>query len=295
MPAKSQYETSTVRSCGGPDGTAGAVGEAQVGPAHGLDLGGERGRGATAAEQPPATVAISTSAAIRIDPAYPGIVLALTLLVAAATAACPQNLANGLDTPATAKQLVTVEAKVARTTYATLRTWKRVERVLGRGRRRRTRRASGRTASPSNRREGDGTTPTGTFRIGRTMYGNEPNPGVRFRYRRLRCGDWWDEDPSSPTYNSFQHVRCGTKPPFGGGSEGMWQQPRPYPFLAVVEYNTQPVVPGRGSGIFLHAQTGGPTIGCISLQQGSAASRAPLAPPGGAPVIAIGTTAQLRS
>ena len=26
-----------------------------------------------------------------------------------------------------------------------------------------------------------------------------------------------------------------------------------------------PVVPGLGSGIFLHAQTGGPTNGCISL------------------------------
>ena len=80
------------------------------------------------------------------------------------------------------------------------------------------------------------------------MYGNEANPGVRFQYRRLRCGDWWDEDPSSPTYNTFQHVRCGTKPPFGGGSEGMWQQPRPYPFLAVIEYNTHPVVPGPRLG-----------------------------------------------
>jgi L,D-peptidoglycan transpeptidase YkuD (ErfK/YbiS/YcfS/YnhG family) len=29
-----------------------------------------------------------------------------------------------------------------------------------------------------------------------------------------------------------------------------------------------PVVPGRGSGIFLHATTGGPTNGCISLPLG---------------------------
>ena len=87
----------------------------------------------------------------------------------------------------------------------------------------------GRNGLSANRREGDGTTPTGTFRIGRTMYGNERNPGVRFAYRRLRCGDWWDEDPSSPTYDSFQHVPCGTRPPFGGASEGMWQQPLPVP------------------------------------------------------------------
>ena len=53
-----------------------------------------------------------------------------------------------------------------------------------------------------------------------------------------------------------------------------------YPFLAVVEYNTRPVVPGRGSGIFLHAQTGGPTIGCISLRKEQLRDRAPLAATG---------------
>jgi L,D-peptidoglycan transpeptidase YkuD (ErfK/YbiS/YcfS/YnhG family) len=126
------------------------------------------------------------------------------------------------------------------------------------------------------------------------MYGNEANPGVRFQYRRLRCGDWWDEDPSSPTYNSFQHVPCGQKPPFGGASEGMWQQPRPYPFLAVIEFNTRPSVPGKGSGIFLHAQTGGPTIGCISLRKPELRAVLRWLRPGDAPVIAIGTSTQLR-
>jgi L,D-peptidoglycan transpeptidase YkuD (ErfK/YbiS/YcfS/YnhG family) len=33
----------------------------------------------------------------------------------------------------------------------------------------------------------------------------------------------------------------------------------------VVEYNTAPAVPGRGSGIFLHADTGHATNGCVSL------------------------------
>jgi L,D-peptidoglycan transpeptidase YkuD (ErfK/YbiS/YcfS/YnhG family) len=28
-----------------------------------------------------------------------------------------------------------------------------------------------------------------------------------------------------------------------------------------------PIVPGRGSGIFLHVQTGGPTNGCVSLRR----------------------------
>jgi len=220
-------------------------------------------------------------------------VLALALIASTLAAACPANLANGLDAPASAKQLVTVEAPVARTTYATLRTWKRSGAcwvaVAGPYPAR-----LGKNGLSANRREGDGTTPTGTFRIGRTMYGNEANPGVRFQYRRLRCGDWWDEDPTSPTYNTFQHVRCGQKPPFGGASEGMWEQPRPYPYLAVIEYNTRPVVPGKGSGMFLHAQTGGPTIGCISLRKDQLRDVLRWLRPGAAPVIAVGTSAQLR-
>jgi L,D-peptidoglycan transpeptidase YkuD (ErfK/YbiS/YcfS/YnhG family) len=220
-------------------------------------------------------------------------VLALALLASTVAAACPANLANGLETPASARQLVTVEAKVARTTHATLQTWRRSGRCWVAAAGPYPARV-GKNGVSANRREGDGTTPTGTFRIGQTMYGNEANPGVRFRYRRLRCGDWWDEDPSSPTYNTFQHVTCGQKPPFGDDSEGMWQQPRPYPFLAVVEYNTRPAVPGKGSGIFLHAQTGGPTIGCISLRKEQLRAVLRWLRPGDAPMIAIGTSRQLR-
>jgi L,D-peptidoglycan transpeptidase YkuD (ErfK/YbiS/YcfS/YnhG family) len=221
-------------------------------------------------------------------------VLALPLFLATVAAACPANLANGIETPATARQLVTVEAKTARTTHATLRTWRRsggcwvaVSTSLPA--------RVGKNGVSANRREGDGTTPAGVFPIGRTMYGTEPNPGVSFPYRRLRCGDWWDEDPSSPTYNSFQHVRCGTRPPFRIVSEGMWENPRAYPHLAVVEFNMRPVVPGRGSGIFLHAQTGNATNGCISLRRTDLRRVLRWLSPTASPSIVVGTRAQLRS
>jgi L,D-peptidoglycan transpeptidase YkuD (ErfK/YbiS/YcfS/YnhG family) len=211
---------------------------------------------------------------------------AAQLAVSALLVACPSNVANDLRPQPAGRQLITVQASTARTTYASLRTWLRsrgcwrpvagpfVARV-------------GHNGLSGTRREGDGTTPTGTFRIGSTMYGNEQNPGVRFRYRRVVCGDWWDEDPASPTYNTFQHVRCGRAPPFRVTSPGMWQDRRAYPYLAVVEFNMRPIVPGRGSGIFLHAQTGGPTRGCISLPRGALLRVLRWLSPGAAPRIAI--------
>jgi L,D-peptidoglycan transpeptidase YkuD (ErfK/YbiS/YcfS/YnhG family) len=221
-------------------------------------------------------------------------VLAAALRAAALGVACPPNLANGLRPQPAGSQLITVEAATARTSHATVRTWRRAggcwrpvaapyaARVGWNGLR-------------WNRREGDGTTPIGTFRIGRVMYGNEPNPGVRFRYVRLRCGDWWVEDPASPAYNTFQRVGCGRRPPFRVGTPDMSKDRRAYPYLAVVEFNMHPVVPGRGSGIFLHAQTGRATNGCVSLRRVHLRRVVRWLSPAATPRIVIGTRAGLRS
>lgn len=123
----------------------------------------------------------------------------------------------------------------------------------------------GRNGLSARHREGDGTTPLGTFGLGRTIYGTASNPGLRGRYHRLVCGDWWNEDPGSPTYNSFRHVSCGDRPLFGGKSEHLWTETHAYRLFAVIDYNTHPAVPGRGSAIFLHAATGRATNGCVSL------------------------------
>ena len=190
----------------------------------------------------------------------------LAPVAAALALTCPASAAADVGLPRTVSQLITVEAATTRTTHATLRTWRRSGRCwVAAGGPYPAR--VGRNGIRKNRREGDGTTPIGVFPIGRTMYGNDPNPGVRFRYVRLRCGDWWVEDPSSPVYNTFQRIGCGRKPPFRTYTPDMSKDRTAYPFLAVVEFNMRPIVPGRGSGIFLHAQTGGPTNGCISLRK----------------------------
>jgi len=126
------------------------------------------------------------------------------------------------------------------------------------------------------------------------MYGIATNPGVHYRYHRIACGDWWVEDPRSPWYNRFRHVRCGSKPPFRVTSEDLSRSPTAYRHLAVIAYNTSPVVPGRGSGIFLHASAGRPTLGCVSLPLPQLLTVLRWLRPARAPLIVIGTRQSIR-
>jgi L,D-peptidoglycan transpeptidase YkuD (ErfK/YbiS/YcfS/YnhG family) len=227
-------------------------------------------------------------------------IAALALAVAglpgapAGASACSANLANGLASTGAARQLVTVEAATARSTSGSFRLWQRPGRCWV-------------AVSPAwpayvgwhgfstHHREGDGTTPIGTFAFGPVMYGLGPDPGVRYRYHRLVCGDWWDEDPASAAYNTFRHVACRTRPTFGGASEPLWRSPRAYRAFAVLDYNTRPIVPGRGSAMFLHADKGSPTSGCVSLPIGRLDRVLRWLDPAQHPRIVIGTKAGIRS
>jgi L,D-peptidoglycan transpeptidase YkuD (ErfK/YbiS/YcfS/YnhG family) len=209
--------------------------------------------------------------------------LAVHVVAAALAAACPSYP----SVPPATTQLITVSATRVHTTSATLRTWRRdgscwspvagpyTARVGWKGLR-------------VNRHEGDGTTPIGTFPILRRMYGNEPNPGVSFGYTRLRCGDWWVEDPRSAAYNTFRRIGCGVKPPFKVTTPDMSKSPRAYTYLAVIGFNTSPVVPGRGSGIFLHVEVHSSTNGCVSLPRAQLLSVLRWLTPAAAPRIVIG-------
>jgi L,D-peptidoglycan transpeptidase YkuD (ErfK/YbiS/YcfS/YnhG family) len=222
--------------------------------------------------------------------------LALVLAAAASghgggRAACETNLASELDV-AGAGQLVSVVAAGTRSTTSTLRLWRKqgecwlpaggpwLAHLGGNG-------------LSAHRREGDRTTPIGVFAFQPVMYGVGPDPGVRYAYHRVVCGDWWVEDPPSPYYNRFHHVRCGSKPPFRTTSEDMSRSPVSYRHLAVIDFNTHPIVRGRGSGIFLHVSTGRPTLGCVSVARPQLVRTLRWLDPAATPRIAIGTRATL--
>src|SRR6267378_2498843 len=102
------------------------------------------------------------------------------------------------------------------------------------------------------------------------------------------------EDSSSRVYNTFQRIGCGRKPPFKVTTPDLSTSPRAYAHLAVIDYNTHPVVPGRGSGIFLHVQIGKATSGCVSLPRPALGRVLRWLRRDALPQIAIGTTDSLR-
>jgi L,D-peptidoglycan transpeptidase YkuD (ErfK/YbiS/YcfS/YnhG family) len=216
-----------------------------------------------------------------------------TSAASAASTGCPANLASELAATQGAGQLVTVDDASAASTYATVTLWARSGGcwVLAAGPW--TSRV-GATGVSDHHREGDGSTPSGAYGIGPVMYGIAPNPGVHYAYRQLVCGDWWDEDPASATYNTFQHVACGQTPPFGGASEALWTETVAYQHFAVVDYNTGPVVAGAGSGVFIHDDVGGPTAGCVSLPPADLDRLLGWLDPHLLPLVVVGTDAEIR-
>jgi len=208
-------------------------------------------------------------------------------------AACKPNLATQLASTRHASQLVTVVAPGAAATHAAVRLWQRVDGCWRQADGPWTGRL-GRNGISGRHREGDGTTPSGAYAIGPVMYGTAADPGVRYRYHLLVCGDWWDEDPASSAYNTFRHLPCGVQPSFRAGSEGLWGFRRAYGHFAVLDYNAHPVVPGRGSAIFIHEEVGKATAGCVSLPAAELVRLLRWLRPEDAPLVVIGTRAEIR-
>lgn len=134
-------------------------------------------------------------------------------------------MASSIAWTGSARQLITVESDSYKTTTAVVAAWQRTGPcwTLAGGP---WAGHIGENLFSDHHLEGDGTTPTGIYRIGPTIYGNTPNPGVKEDYHRLVCGDWWDPDPAqqattassnSPADSSHPSRpparRCGRKPP----------------------------------------------------------------------------------
>jgi L,D-peptidoglycan transpeptidase YkuD (ErfK/YbiS/YcfS/YnhG family) len=222
-----------------------------------------------------------------------GVAACIAPVAPGGSATCAEAFPDSLRTAASARQLVTVVPTVPTSTRADVDMWTRSAGGCWTHEGGPWRAWLGGRGVSEDRHEGDRTTPAGVFGFGSTMYGVAPNPGVHYPYHRIVCGDWWVEDPRSPYYNRFYHVPCGSRPPFRVTDEDMSHSPTSYRHLAFIRFNTDPVVPGRGSGIFLHVSSGRPTLGCVALPLPNVLTILRRLRPERKPLIAIGTVDQL--
>lgn len=116
--------------------------------------------------------------------------------------------------------------------------------------------------------EGDGVTPRGSFPVREIFYRADriAKPVTALPLRAIEKDDGWCDAPDDPNYNRL------VKLPYRLSAEQMWREDHLYDLVAVLGYNDDPVVPGKGSAIFLHLARPdfSATHGCVALSRDDA-------------------------
>lgn len=125
--------------------------------------------------------------------------------------------------------------------------------------------ALGRSGIRADKREGDGGTPRGTFRLKRLWWRKDrlPRPSTALPVRPIRPDDAWSEDPADRRYN--RPVRRGP----GATGDRLCREDALYDLIVEIDHNDRPRVAGRGSAVFLHVAREGfaPTAGCVAFRR----------------------------
>jgi L,D-peptidoglycan transpeptidase YkuD (ErfK/YbiS/YcfS/YnhG family) len=123
--------------------------------------------------------------------------------------------------------------------------------------------AVGRGGIAEKRREGDGITPLGAWKLRRVFYRADriAAPRTILSATPISPNDAWCDVPGDPHYNRLVLL------PHATIEERLWREDGLYDLLAVVGFNDDPVVPDKGSAIFLHVARPdyAPTEGCVAL------------------------------
>jgi L,D-peptidoglycan transpeptidase YkuD (ErfK/YbiS/YcfS/YnhG family) len=124
--------------------------------------------------------------------------------------------------------------------------------------------ALGRAGIKANKREGDGATPRGSFRLKRLWWRADRRlrPPTLLPSRRIGADDGWCEDPADRRYNRPLKLKPESR------ADRLARADALYDFIIELDHNTRPRVASRGSAVFVHVARPGfaPTAGCIALE-----------------------------
>jgi L,D-peptidoglycan transpeptidase YkuD (ErfK/YbiS/YcfS/YnhG family) len=124
--------------------------------------------------------------------------------------------------------------------------------------------ALGRGSIKANKREGDGATPRGSYRLKRLWWraDRHARPRTLLPVQRIAADDGWCENPADRLYNRPIKVPAGSK------ADRLTRSDHLYDFIIELDHNTRPRIAGRGSAVFIHTARPGfaPTAGCVALE-----------------------------
>jgi len=113
------------------------------------------------------------------------------------------------------------------------------------------------------KREGDGKSPMGRWKLGQLFY--RPDKMLHLRGGKpLKTTDGWCDAKGHRLYNRPVTL------PFYTSHEEMWRRDKAYDLICLTSHNQCPRVQGLGSAIFLHVWRRGAseTQGCVALKMG---------------------------
>lgn len=121
----------------------------------------------------------------------------------------------------------------------------------------------GRRGTSFLKREGDGASPKGAFRLRRLFYRADRMMPPRTGLKRLvlHAHHGWCETVGDRNYNRMVPI------PYATAHETMKRQDHLYDIVIETSHNERPRVQGHGSAVFFHLRRpdGGPTAGCIGV------------------------------
>lgn len=122
----------------------------------------------------------------------------------------------------------------------------------------------GKNGLSADRHDGDGTTPIGLFKV-LYCFGNAPDPGAGMTYREIQRTSYWSGEKED--YNTWVDLEPGSREM--KRSEYLYKFKISYKYAMAIDFNTNPVVWGKGFAIFIHCdylddQT---TAGCVAIEE----------------------------
>ena len=114
------------------------------------------------------------------------------------------------------------------------------------------------------KKEGDGKTPKGTFKLGHLYFRKDriKKPLTKLKCVEIKRNMGWSDDVKEKNYNKLIKINENFS------HEKLFRKDKKYDLLIPIKYNFDKIIPGKGSCIFIHLTSDyKPTAGCIALKE----------------------------